>query len=54
MTLAEAKMILHPDIPFDTIDVDEIKEACVVACEAIDKLEEIRKWMEQYAKNDLQ
>ena len=67
MTLAEAKKILHPDTTLDAIAEIEyyagfngkdaslraVNEACIVACEAIDKLEEIKKWVGQYAKNDL-
>ncbi len=53
MTLAEAKRILHPDIPADMTDVDKIKEACIVACEAIEKLEILKEWMERYAEDDL-
>lgn len=60
MTLAEAKRILHPDTSREALigynrvqGVEMVKEACIVACEAIDKLEEIKRWMEQYAEDDL-
>lgn len=61
MTLAEAKRILHSDTSREALigysrerGIALVEEACIVACEAIDKLEELKKWMEQYAKKDIQ
>ena len=61
MTLAEAKKILHPDTTREALigysreyGMEMAKEACIVACEAIEKLEVLKEWMDQYAKNDLQ
>lgn len=58
MTLAEAKRILHPDTSREALigysrerGVALVEEACKVACEAIDKLEKIKEWVD--AKNDL-
>lgn len=55
MTLAEAKRILHPDTSREALigysreyGVALVEEACVVACEAIEKLEEIKEWVEQH------
>ena len=60
MTLAEAKRILHPDTAKEALigysreyGLELKKEACKVACEAIDKLESIKEWVEQHEKNDL-
>lgn len=60
MTLTDAKMILHPDTTLLALAEIEyyagfsgqeaklkaVNEACIVACEAIEKLEKIKKWME--------
>lgn len=60
MTLEEAKKILHPDTSREALigysheyGRELIKEACVVACEAIERLETIKEWVEQHEKNDL-
>lgn len=67
MTLTEAKRILNPETTKDAIAEIEyraghnksesarkaVAEACIVACAAIDKLEELKKWVERYAKNEL-
>lgn len=61
MTLEQAKKFLHPATAPDAIaeinDFEErtkaVTEACLAACEAIDKLERLEKWIERYAENDL-
>ena len=60
MTLAEAKRILHPDTSKEALigysrefGVELKKEACIVACEAIEKLEVIKEWVDKHEKNDL-
>ena len=61
MTLGEAKRILHPDTTLLALAEIEyyagfngqeaklkaVEEACIVACEAIEKLEKIKEWMEE-------
>lgn len=60
MTLAEAKRILHPDTSKEALigyshEYGALleKEACKVACEAIERLETIKEWVDSHAKKDL-
>ena len=60
MTLVEAKRILHPDTSREALigynreyGVALVEEACRVACEAIDRLESIKEWVDNHEKNDL-
>lgn len=55
MTLAEAKRILHPDTSREALirysrerGIAVVEEACIVACEAIEKLEVLKEWVEQH------
>lgn len=61
MTLEQAKRILHPATSREALigysnerGRELVKEACVVACVAIDKLESIKEWVDKHEKNDLQ
>ena len=61
MTLAEAKKILHPDTSREALiiysrerGIAVVEEACRVACEAIEKLEVLKEWIDSHAKNDIQ
>lgn len=60
MTIQEARRILHPETTTEALAGIEyyggyigvaakqkaVNEACIVACEAIEKLERLEKWME--------
>ena len=55
MTLAEARRILHPDTTREALigysheyGRELVKQASIVACEAIEKLEVIKEWVEQH------
>lgn len=61
MTPQEAKRILHPETGGKALEeiayyagfngeaakLQAVNEACIVACEAIEKLERLEKWMEE-------
>ncbi len=50
MTLEEAKRILHPNT-LGAYNKELVDEACIVACDAIDKLIELVNWLEEF-END--
>ena len=66
MTLEEARRILHPDTTIAALAEIEyyagfngeeakykaVEEACIVACEAMEKLEKLEKWMEEQKNAD--
>lgn len=51
MTYEEAIQILHPATTLDAVAKhpnfrDAVNEACIVACEAMEKLIKLEKWMD--------
>lgn len=55
MTLEQAKRILHPDTAREALigysperGREMVNEACLVACEAIEKLEVIKEWVDKH------
>lgn len=51
MSYEEAIQILHPDTALDAVAKYDnfrvaVNEACIVACEAMEKLIKLEKWMD--------